>query len=133
MSIDLFGLLEPEKKEEPKKEEKPKSADIKAKPQKTSNNTKKAETSQNGQKTPSKKKDTKPKEVKYTYPFNFYTEGREIDITNYGFVDGQEYTANEITKTMLDHRHYEFAGDMTYNMIKDDNMLVATAKQFKKG
>jgi len=133
MSIDLFGLLEPEKKEEPKKEKKPKSADTKAKSEKTSNNTKTVETSQNEKKTPSKKKTTKPKEIKFTYPFNFYTEGREIDITNYGFVDGQEYAENEITKTMLDHRHYEFAGEMTYSMIKDDNMLVATAKQFKKG
>ena len=34
---------------------------------------------------------------------------------------------------MLDHRHYEFAGEMTYKMFEDDNTLVATAKQYKKG
>lgn len=69
----------------------------------------------------------------FRYPFSLYTEGHTVDISNYGFEDGKDYTASEISKIMLDHRHYEFAGEMTYSMFKDDNMLVATAKQYKKG
>lgn len=69
----------------------------------------------------------------YTYPFGLYTEGRMVDISSYGFEDGQTYDDKEITKIMLNHRHYEFAGDIEYNFIKDDNVLVANLKQHKKG
>ena len=56
-----------------------------------------------------------------------------VDISSYGFEDGQTYDDKEITKIMLNHRHYEFAGDIEYNFIKDDNVLVANLKQHKKG
>lgn len=69
----------------------------------------------------------------YTYPFGLYTEGRMVDISSYGFEDGKTYEDKEITKIMLNHRHYEFAGDIEYNFIKDDNVLVANLKQHKKG
>ena len=93
--------------EEPKKEEKPA-----------------------GKKATKKKTDTA---VKHKYPFGVYSEGRLIDVSSYGFVDAQEYTEDEITKIMLQHRHYEFSGKMEYNFIKDDNVLVANAAQHRKG
>lgn len=69
----------------------------------------------------------------YVYPFGLYTEGHEVDITNYGFEDGKGYSADEITRIMLAHKHYEFSGEMEYSMITEDNILVANAKQHKKG
>lgn len=86
-------------------------------------------------KTTAKKADKKKETSKsgYTYPFGLYTEGRMVDISSYGFEDGQTYDDKEITKIMLSHRHYEFAGDIEYNFIKDDNVLVANLKQHKKG
>ena len=64
---------------------------------------------------------------------SIYSEGRLIDVSSYGFVDGQEYAEDEITKIMLQHRHYEFAGTMEYSYIEDDNVLVVTGKQHRKG
>lgn len=93
--------------EEPKKEEKPA-----------------------GKKVPKKKAST---EKTHKYPFGVYSEGRLIDVSSYGFVDGQEYAEDEITKIMLQHRHYEFAGTMEYSYIEDDNVLVVTGKQHRKG
>lgn len=86
-------------------------------------------------KTTAKKTDKKKETSKsgYTYPFGLYTEGRMVDISSYGFEDGKTYEDKEITKIMLSHRHYEFAGDIEYNFIKDDNVLVANLKQHKKG
>ena len=81
-------------------------------------------------KVPKKKAST---EKTYKYPFGVYSEGRLIDISTYGFVDGQEYTEKEITDIMLQHRHYEFAGTMEYSYIEDDNVLVVTGKQHRKG
>lgn len=105
--------VEKEVAKEPEMAEKPK-ADKKTTAKKTD---KKKETSKSG----------------YTYPFGLYTEGRIVDISSYGFEDGQTYEDKEITKIMLSHRHYEFAGDIEYNFIKDDNVLVANLKQHKKG
>lgn len=81
-------------------------------------------------KVPKKKAST---EKTYKYPFGVYSEGRLIDISSYGFVDGQDYTEKEITDIMLKHRHYEFAGTMEYSYIEDDNVLVVTGKQHRKG
>ena len=82
---------------------------------------------------PAGKKSTKKTEKTYKYPFGIYSEGRLIDVSSYGFVDGQDYTEKEITDIMLKHRHYEFSGKMEYNFIKDDNVLVANAAQHRKG
>lgn len=81
-------------------------------------------------KVPKKKAST---EKTYKYPFGVYSEGRLIDVSSYGFVDGQDYTEKEITDIMLQHRHYEFAGTMEYSYIEDDNVLVVTGKQHRKG
>lgn len=83
-----------------------------------------------GKKTPKKKSSS---EKTYKYPFGVYSEGRLIDVSSYGFADGQEYTEKEITDIMLQHRHYEFAGTMEYSYIEDDNVLVVTGKQHRKG
>ena len=83
-----------------------------------------------GKKTPKKKSSS---EKTYKYPFGVYSEGRLIDVSSYGFVDGQDYTEKEITDIMLHHRHYEFAGTMEYSYIEDDNVLVVTGKQHRKG
>ena len=82
---------------------------------------------------PAGKKSTKKTEKTYKYPFGVYSEGRLIDVSSYGFVDGQDYTEKEITDIMLKHRHYEFAGTMEYSYIEDDNVLVVTGKQHRKG
>ena len=82
---------------------------------------------------PAGKKSTKKTEKTYKYPFGVYSEGRLIDVSSYGFVDGQDYTEKEITYIMLQHRHYEFAGTMEYSYIEDDNVLVVTGKQHRKG
>lgn len=91
-----------------------------------------AEKTKATKKTTAKKKEEASKNG-YTYPFGLYTEGRMVDISEYGFKDGKTYEDKEITKIMLSHRHYEFAGDIEYNFIKDDNVLVANLKQHKKG
>ena len=81
-------------------------------------------------KVPKKKAST---EKTYKYPFGVYSEGRLIDISSYGFVDGQDYTEKEITDIMSKPSHYEFAGTMEYSYIEDDNVLVVTGKQHRKG
>ncbi|WP_270588754.1 hypothetical protein [Faecalibacillus intestinalis] len=83
-----------------------------------------------GKKVPKKKAST---EKTYKYPFGVYSEGRLIDISSYGFVPGKTYKEDEITKIMLQHQHYEFAGKMEYSFIKEDNVLVVSIAQHRKG
>lgn len=129
MAIDFIKMMQQEQKntkddKQVKKEENVAEAKPVAQKQdkkiysKTSNSSKaKTPTAENG----------------YVYPFSLYTEGHIVDISSYGFEDGKTYTDKQISEIMLDHRHYEFAGEMTYKMFEDDNTLVATAKQYKKG
>lgn len=122
MTIDYLAMLKQKQQE----------AEKASKEQKTTtgtNNPKKAEK-------PKKAKTAPKEEVKkeeYTYPFGMYTEGRTVDISAYGFEDNKAYTPKEICDIMLQHRHYEFAGEMSFKLFKDDNMLVATSRQYKKG
>ena len=81
-------------------------------------------------KVPKKKAST---EKTHKYPFGVYSEGRLIDVSSYGFVDGQDYTEKEITDIKLQHHNYEFAATMEYSYIEDDNVLVVTGKQHRKG
>lgn len=124
MALDFFEMMKQEQKsapkqETPKEEQQPQKKEKKA----SVKDAKEA------------KAVDKPKKAveKYEYPFSLYTEGHTVDISEYGFEDGRKYTPKQIDDIMLKHRHYEFAGEMTYKMFKDDNMLVATAKQYKKG
>ena len=92
--------------------------------------------SEEKQATPKKKKPAGKKEAKkgeHLYPFSIYSEGRIIDISSYGFVPGKTYKEDEITKIMLQHQHYEFAGKMEYSFIKEDNVLVVSIAQHRKG
>lgn len=117
-----------EVKKQPKEEAKPKKTAAKkeSKPadKKETDKTVKAKT---------EKKSSAKKEETFQYPFSLYTEGHIVDISNYGFEDNKEYSAKEICDIMLKHRHYEFASEITFKMYEDDNTLVATSKQYKKG
>lgn len=124
--MSLWELLNDQKEE--KKEDKEATEKIEKEAAKEPEMAKKSKAT----KKTAEKKEEKPKSG-YTYPFGLYTEGRMVDISSYGFEDGKTYDDKEITKIMLNHRHYEFAGDIEYNFIKDDNVLVANLKQHKKG
>ena len=125
--MNLWDLLEDEEKEPEKQAtEEVKQATVQATEIETAEKPKKEEK-------PAGKKSTKKTEKTYKYPFGVYSEGRLIDVSSYGFADGQDYTEKEITDIMLKHRHYEFSGKMEYNFIKDDNVLVANAAQHRKG
>lgn len=133
--MGLFDLLKEETKvEEPQKEE-IKEAEVVEneaavnEPEKEVKEEPKKET----KKTSKSKPKAKDKEEKYLYPFSLYTSNQTIDISNYGFEEGKEYTGKEISDIMLQHRHWQFAGEMTYSMIKDENVLTVTEKQYKKG
>lgn len=128
MDFDIFAMMNEQKKEQ-------KEAEKASKEQKgaTGINSPKKEEKPKKTKTAPKKETSQPVEESYEYPFSLYTEGHTVDISEYGFEDGKRYTPKQINEIMLKHRHYEFAGEMTYKMFEDDNMLVATAKQYKKG
>ena len=68
----------------------------------------------------------------FTYPFTLHYAGRNLDISHI-FVEGKTYTEAEITKAMLQHQFYEFSGDVSYDYIESDNVLVPIFKQHKKG
>lgn len=138
--VDFFSMNE-KSEEKKEKKEKPQQTDVQSKEIKI-------EAKEESKQESEKAKVEEPKEVKkdnehakhketsslgFEYPFSLYTEGHTVDISNYGFEEGKTYTSKQICDIMLKHRHYEFAGDMTFNLFEDDNMLVATAKQYKKG
>lgn len=126
--MGLFDLVREEQEAKKKAEESAKEDAVVEQTEKAEED--KKEEKPAGKKVPKKKAST---EKTYKYPFGVYSEGRLIDISSYGFVDGQDYTEKEITDIMLQHRHYEFAGTMEYSYIEDDNVLVVTGKQHRKG
>lgn len=108
---DLFDLLDEEEVNEVKKPAKK----AESKPAKTAEK---------------KSEDTSSK--KYKYPFVMYYAAQNIDVSHI-FEEGKEYTADEITQAMLTHQFYEFSGNVTYDFIAADNVLVPTFQQHKKG
>lgn len=104
---DLFSMVPEEVKEEPKKKTE--------KPKKTATATK-----------------TGGDRKKYKYPFIMHIAARNVDVSHI-FSEGQEYTADEITKAMLEHQFYDFAGEVTYDYIEEDNVLLPIFRQHKKG
>lgn len=78
------------------------------------------------------KKEEKPKGKKYKYPFEIYLAAKKRDVSHI-FEDGAEYTTDEITKAMLQHGFYEFSGNVTYDYMEKDNVLVPVFQQHKKG
>ncbi len=73
-----------------------------------------------------------PKPKSWVYPFTLHYAGQNRD-TDHIFENGKEYTAEEITKSMLNHQYYEFAGKVEYDYIKADNVLVPIFQQHRKG
>ena len=137
--MGLFDLVREEQEAKKKAEESAKETVVEAEKQATEEVKQAAEQAtevveeSKKEEKPAGKKSTKKTEKTYKYPFGIYSEGRLIDVSSYGFVDGQEYAEKEITDIMLQHRHYEFAGTMEYSYIEDDNVLVVTGKQHRKG
>lgn len=102
----LFEMLDTETTEQPKK----KVAD------------KKTET----------KKEAKVKEKSFTAPFLIYLAAEKREFSHI-FEAGKSYTEKEITKAMLEHGYYDFAGSVTYDFKESDNVLVPVFQQHKKG
>lgn len=78
------------------------------------------------------KKEDNPVGKKYKYPFEIYLAAEKRDVSHI-FEEGTEYTADEITKAMLQHGFYEFSGSVTYDYMEKDNVLVPVFQQHKKG
>lgn len=68
----------------------------------------------------------------YKFPFVIYLAAEKKDVSHI-FEEGEIYSGEEITKAMLEHGYYEFAGQVTYDYMEDDNVLVPTFQQHKKG
>ncbi len=76
------------------------------------------------------KEKAKPKT--YKYPFILHFAGQNIE-TDHIFENGKEYEESEITKKMLEHQYYEFAGSVSYTFMEKENVLLPIFQQFKKG
>ncbi|EDP11323.1 hypothetical protein [Amedibacillus dolichus] len=83
-------------------------------------------------KTESKKTESKKADKVFKYPFEIYLAAEKKDVS-YIFEEGVEYAPEQITKKMLEHGFYEFSGNVTYDFIEKDNVLVPTFQQHKKG
>lgn len=81
---------------------------------------------------PEETTEAQERKKEYKYPFEIYLAAEKRDVS-YIFADGQVYTEDQITKAMLEHGFYEFAGNVKYDYIKDDNVLVPVFQQHKKG
>ena len=70
---------------------------------------------------------------KYKYPFRLQYANQYLDLSGI-FEDGQEYTAVEICKLMLQHGYFSFSAEQTsFDFRPEENVLVAYGKQYKKG
>lgn len=72
------------------------------------------------------------KKVRYTYPFIIHLAGNNLSIDHI-FEEGKKYTEDEIRNKMLQHQYYDFAGQVTFTYLKDDNVLLPIFQQHKKG
>lgn len=79
-----------------------------------------------------KKTESKKADKAFKYPFEIYLAAEKKDVSHI-FEEGIEYTPEQITKKMLEHGFYEFSGNVTYDFIEKDNVLVPTFQQHKKG
>ena len=134
--FNLFSLIEEENKEEPAKAKEKETAvesKVKEEAKQAKADEKPKKTAKKANKTTKKKADSESNGITFKYPFNIYSEGRIIDIDNYGFEEGQEYTEKQISDVMLQHKHYEFGGKLEFNFIEEDNVITVNAIQHKKG
>ena len=113
--MDLLDMVQPVKAEKKEKKEKEKPAKKESK-----GNTVKKEVKKTSD------------EEEYKFPFVIYLAAEKKDVSHI-FEEGEIYSGEEITKAMLEHGYYEFAGQVTYDYMEDDNVLVPTFQQHKKG
>lgn len=78
------------------------------------------------------KKEKEKSEKSYTAPFLIYLAAEKRNLSHI-FEDGKTYTETDITKAMLEHGYYDFAGNVTYDYKEKDNVLVPAFQQHKKG
>ena len=126
MDMLVAGSIEEQKKKQKKdKTEKPKQQDKKPI---------KAAAKQNGETKKEKKPAAKKADNnKYKYPFRLQYANQYLDLSGI-FDDGQEYTAVEICKLMLQHGYFSFSAEQTsFDFRPAENVLVAYGKQYKKG
>ena len=79
-----------------------------------------------------KQKKEENKTIKYKYPFKLHFAGHNIE-TDHIFENEKEYSPEEITKKMLEHQFYEFAGSVRYSYMDEENVLIPIFQQYKKG
>lgn len=134
--MGLFDLLKEETKvEEPQKEIK--NAEVvenklTEEPEKEIKKETKKETKKTSKSKPKAKDKEEKTEKKYKYPFQLYSNDHYYE-TDHIFEEGKEYTFKEIAKAMLEHKKYEFDGELVEAYIEEDNVLTFTQKQYKKG
>lgn len=125
--MGLFDLLKEEKVDEPQEEVK--DAEVVEKEELPAKEPKK-EVKKGTKKTAKSK--AASNERKYLYPFQLYSNDHYYE-TDHIFEEGKEYTFKEIAKAMLEHKKYEFDGELVEAYIEEDNVLTFTQKQYKKG
>ena len=129
MQLSLFGEEETKSMEVETKNTKETTSTTKSKGtnKKDTKNSKDKKDNKTGSKTPGQ-------EEKFKYPFALYTNGGCVDIREFGFEDGKEYTGNEIAKIMLQHKFYEFSAERkNFKYFKEDNVIYYSGADFKKG
>lgn len=93
---------------------------------------KQAETKPTTKKTTDIKTEKKPDVKTFTAPFRIYLAAQKMDVSHI-FEEGKSYTADDITKAMLQHGYYEFSGSVKYDLVESENILVPIFQQPKKG
>ncbi len=60
----------------------------------------------------------------HVYPFKFYFKGHDIRELDHIFEKGKSYTAKEICSLMFKHGYREFAGKVSLEYDKEENMII---------
>lgn len=74
--------------------------------------------------------EAKPKKFKSPFKIQVYTN--DLDISGM-FEEDKEYTPEEVSSILLEHKYYMFAGEVEWDYRSDDNVLLPVFKQHKKG
>lgn len=72
-------------------------------------------------------------EKTYKYPFGVYSEGRLIDVSSYGFVDGQDYTEKESQALYCNTDIMSLQNQWNTIISRMTTFFVVTGKQHRKG
>lgn len=109
-----------------------KKAVTEAKAEKTNKEKPKKEKAVKQAETKPTKTEKKPALKTFTAPFRIYLAAQKMDVSHI-FEEGKSYTADDITKAMLQHGYYEFSGSVKYDLVESENILVPIFQQPKKG